>query len=137
MSLYLLDTNAVGELIRARANRALVGHAQRHIGQLCTASPAVHELLFGAERLQSLRRRRELEGLLGEALSGLVVLPYDDMAARWHARERARLVAKGRTPPIIDGQIAAIAAVNDAVLVTANVKDFSAFDGLSVENWLK
>lgn len=63
------------------------------------------------------------------------ILPYDERAAHWHAVERARLVAAGRTPPFVDGQIAAIAVVNDLVLVTANVADYEPFAGLTVENW--
>lgn len=34
-----------------------------------------------------------------------------------------------------DGQIAAIARVNDLVLVTANMRDFRPFEGLSVQDW--
>jgi tRNA(fMet)-specific endonuclease VapC len=65
----------------------------------------------------------------------LDVLPYDRRAADWHARLRALLVNEGRTPPYVDGQIAAIAAVNGLTLVTHNVTDFTASDGLSVEDW--
>ena len=43
--------------------------------------------------------------------------------------------ATGRTPPYIDGQIAAIAVTNGCTLVTHNVADFAAFEGLQVENW--
>ena len=50
-------------------------------------------------------------------------------------RERARLEGLGRPAPYVDGQIAAIALVNDLVLVTANVKDFARFKALEVENW--
>ena len=39
----------------------------------------------------------------------------------------------GKTPPFVDGQIAAIAAVNGLVLVTFNVTDFADFDGLAVD----
>ena len=56
-------------------------------------------------------------------------------AADWHAAERARLTGLGRTPPFVDGQIAAIAHVNGLVLVTANVADFRHFADLSVEDW--
>ena len=63
------------------------------------------------------------------------VLDYTNTAAEWHARERARLVARGQTPPILDGQIAAVAAVNDLTLVTFNVRDFNRFEGLRVESW--
>ena len=37
----------------------------------------------------------------------------------------------------MDGQITAIAAVNDMVLVTVNVKDFARFKGIAVESWRK
>lgn len=52
-----------------------------------------------------------------------------------HAAERARLEESGTTLPFVDGQIAAIARVNELVLVTSNVKDFAPFTGLTVENW--
>jgi len=53
----------------------------------------------------------------------------------WPARERARLSKAGRRPPFVDGQIAAIAATNGLVLVTANPKDFTVFRGLEVTDW--
>lgn len=68
-------------------------------------------------------------------LATFPVLDYDRRAADWHARERARLSALGRTPPFVDGQIAAIAYVNDLFLVTTNVRDFEDFQGLRLENW--
>jgi tRNA(fMet)-specific endonuclease VapC len=43
----------------------------------------------------------------------------------------------GRPSPYADGQVAAIARVNDLVLVTANVKHYSQFLGLAVEDWRK
>jgi hypothetical protein len=49
------------------------------------------------------------------------ILPYDDRAAQWHAEERARLYQK--TPPFIDGQIAAVAVVNELTLITNNLLD--------------
>jgi tRNA(fMet)-specific endonuclease VapC len=64
------------------------------------------------------------------------ILPYDEAAADWHARERARLLSEGRKPPFADGQIAAIAKVHDLAIVTANVRDFEAFEGITVEDWL-
>ncbi|MGA3122286.1 MAG: hypothetical protein ABSF69_16105 [Polyangiaceae bacterium] len=69
-------------------------------------------------------------------VGGVRVLPYGERAARWHAIERARLAAAGRPPPFLDGQIAAIAAVNDATLVSGNATHVEPFEGLRVENWL-
>jgi tRNA(fMet)-specific endonuclease VapC len=65
----------------------------------------------------------------------LPILPYDEAAAEWHAMERARLAALGRTLPFVDGQIAAIAQTNNLVLVTANAVDFRDFAGLTIEDW--
>lgn len=63
------------------------------------------------------------------------VLDYDREAADWHALERARLSSIGKTPPFVDGQIAAIAFVNDLILVTSNLRDFEGFRGLQVQSW--
>ena len=80
-----------------------------------------------------IRRLHEGEG--GIAIPA-PILDYDWQAADWHARERARLTAAGRTPLFVDGQIAAIAHVNGRNLMTSNVADFRAFEGLAVENWI-
>ena len=68
-------------------------------------------------------------------LPSIPILDYDYAAADWHARERARLEKRGQTPSFADGQIAAIARVNDLALVTFNVNDFKRFDGLRVVKW--
>jgi tRNA(fMet)-specific endonuclease VapC len=63
------------------------------------------------------------------------ILPFDAAAGEWQARERTRLTRIGRTPPYADTQIAAIAAVNDLVLVTRNAGDVGESAGLNVESW--
>jgi tRNA(fMet)-specific endonuclease VapC len=65
------------------------------------------------------------------------ILPYDDAAAEWHGRERARLEASGRTPPFVDGQIAAIAHNESLTLVTANTEDFRYFVDLEIADWTR
>jgi len=65
----------------------------------------------------------------------LPILAYDAAAAAWHASERARLQAAGKTSPFVDGQIAAIAKVNDLTLVTSNHQDFAHFEELRLEDW--
>lgn len=62
------------------------------------------------------------------------VLPYDEAAARWHGRERARLAALGRTPSFAAGQIAAIAHTHQLTLVTFNTADYADFSGLMLED---
>jgi tRNA(fMet)-specific endonuclease VapC len=60
---------------------------------------------------------------------------YNEDAAKWHACERARLQLIGKTPPFVDGQIAAIACVNNLILVTRNISDFNSFSDLQIQNW--
>ena len=133
---YLLDTNALSEPPRPRPNPGLLDRLSEHREELATAAPVWHELLVGARRLAPSRRREELERYLASAVrDAMPILPYDGAAAEWHASERVRLGALGRTPAYVDGQIAAIAYVNKLILVTANVSDFADFAGLGVENW--
>jgi tRNA(fMet)-specific endonuclease VapC len=104
--------------------------------ELATCSVVWNELSCGAARLAASKKRRAIEAYLEEAVrSTLPILPYDQEAATWHAKERARLTRSGRPPSAADGQIAAIARVNDLILMTANVKDFRRFKDLVVEDW--
>src|SRR5438552_287336 len=62
-------------------------------------------------------------------------LPYDEAAAAWHGRERARLEDLGRPAPYVDGQIAAIAHTSGLTVVTINTRDFTRFKDVQIENW--
>ena len=133
---YLLDTNVLSEPLRPYPSPRLMELLSRAADSVATAAPVWHELQFGASRMRPSKRRRLIESYLVDVVrTTMPILPYDERAAHWHAVERARLVAAGRTPPFVDGQIAAIAVVNDLVLVTANVADYEPFAGLTVENW--
>jgi tRNA(fMet)-specific endonuclease VapC len=97
-----------------------------------------HELTYGCQRLPRGKRRAALEAYLRDVVRvSFPNLPYDEAAATWHGKERARLEALGQPTPFVDGQIAAIAHVHGLVLVTTNDKDFVRFEGLKVENWSK
>jgi tRNA(fMet)-specific endonuclease VapC len=65
----------------------------------------------------------------------IVTSAVGQRAARWHATERARLARGGHSVPFADGQIAATASVNEAILVTANRKHFELLEGLRLESW--
>ncbi len=133
---FVLDTNAVSEPLRAVPNAAVVRRIGEHDFEIAIAAPVWHELLYGCLRLPISRKRAAIERYLEQVcLATFPILPYDSAAAKWHAQERARLTAKGLTPPFLDGQIAAVAAVNDLKVVTRNVKDFERFKGLEIENW--
>ncbi|MCX6363004.1 MAG: type II toxin-antitoxin system VapC family toxin [Actinobacteria bacterium] len=134
--MFLLDTNVLCETLRPQPDPGVMRGLERHRRKLSTAAPVVHEILFGALRLPpGARREAVLQEIEHVFLKTLDVLAYDRLAAEWHARQRARLTDEGRTPPFVDGQIAASAAVNGLTLVTHNLTDFAAFEGLTVEDW--
>ena len=117
-------------------NRRILERIREHQEEIATASVVWHEMFFGCYRLQPSVRREAIEEYLNEVVArSMPILPYDARAAKWHAAERARLTGTGRTPPFADGQIAAVARVNDLVLVTANLSDYEGFRDIQVVDW--
>ena len=133
---FLLDTNVLSEPLLRRPDARVLRRLESHREDCVTAALALHELWFGALRLEPSSRRARIESYLREVVEVVYpVLPYDREAAAWHAAERARLEALGRTPPFAAGVIAAVAGSRGLTLVTANVRDFAGFAGLRVVSW--
>ncbi len=133
---YLLDTNVVSEPAKSPPNASVLKRLEQHGTELAISSVTWHELLYGVDRLPAGRKRDFLVAYLNTIVAPVMpILPYDDAAGRWHAIERVRFEKLGISRPFADGQIAAIAASNQLVLVTRNVNDFEAFQGIQMENW--
>lgn len=136
--IYLLDTNTISEIEHIPANPNVLAQAQAHRQQMAIASVSWQELLFGYYRLpESMRKQRVGYFLEKTVKPNFPILLYDQAAAAWFAKERARLAQIGRPPSYSDGQIAAIAAANNLILITRNTADFADFAGLTVENWFE
>ncbi|GJD18337.1 PilT domain-containing protein [Rivularia sp. IAM M-261] len=135
---FLLDTNILSEPLRPRPNPNVARMLLQHSGEIATATVVFHELLFGCYRLPAESRKRSIieSYLYTEVKQKIPLLPYDTAAAEWFAAERTRLTTIGKTPAYADGQIATIAQVNNLILVTNNVADYSDFQNLKIENWL-
>lgn len=133
---YLLDTNVLSEAVKTKPNKSVMKKLEKNQAELVTAAPVWHELQFGCQRLPHSRKKEVIASFLNDIVRRtMLIIPYDDRAAEWHAIERARLAAKGVTPSFVDGQIAAIARVNGLILVTRNIDDFEPFLGFKLENW--
>jgi tRNA(fMet)-specific endonuclease VapC len=133
---YLLDTNILSEPLRTVPDARVMDNLRLQQHHICTTAMVWHELWYGAARLSPGARRTRIERYLHEVvLATLPLLPYDASAASWHAQERARLEKKGRTPPFVDGMIAAVAAVNKLVLVTHNLADYRGFADIDLVTW--
>src|SRR5689334_16544578 len=128
---FLLDTNVLSEALRPRPDPRVMEHLKNNERALCTTAIVWHELRYGAERLAPGARRDHLFKYLDEVVvRTLPLLPYDANAATWHASARVELERKGKTPPFVDGMIAAVAAVHGLTLVTNNLADYQHFTGL-------
>ena len=128
---YLLDTNAVSQLIRRPD-----GQVARRVAELEPDSFAVNvivaaELRYGAERRGSLRLTRQLEAVL----SAIDVLPLEEPVDRHYGEIRSELERSGRPIGFNDLLIAAHARALGLTLVTNNVGEFRRVRGLSFEDW--
>lgn len=135
---YLLDTNILSEPLTARPNSGVMEKIKSHASDLAMTSVTWQELLYGMLLLPAGHRRKQIEHYLLHRVSpSLPILSFDAAAARWQAEQRARLRRIGQTPAYPDSQIAAIAAVNQCILVTRNLADFEPYQeaGLMIENW--
>lgn len=131
---YLLDTNIISELVRAKPAKAVLAWFDE------VPSEALHisvltlgEIRKGIEQMEEGARREKLRMWLEHDLVTWFdqrVLPIDvAVADRW-----GRLVAQiGRPVPSIDSLLAATALHHELRLVTRNVKDFN-YPGLDVVN---
>jgi tRNA(fMet)-specific endonuclease VapC len=133
---FLLDTNIVSEPLRPRPDVKVLERLRQHQSELAIAAVVWHELWFGCRRLPPGAKQAAIEAYLDEVVAATIpILPYDERSAEWHASERARLTASGKTPAFVDGQIAAVAVTNTLTLVTRNAHDFRDYSELQVADW--
>ena len=133
---YLLDTNVLSEPLKIQPDSRVMDRLQQYQNNIVTATIVLHELYFGCYQLPPSRKKETIKKYIDEVVvANIPMYSYNEEAAEWHARERGRLQSIGRTPPFVDGQIAAIAHVNNLILVTRNITDFYSFSDLQIQNW--
>ena len=131
---YLIDTNVVSELIRAKPEPRVVSWFNAlPDAALYLSVLTLGELRKGVEKLPDTPRQEKLRLWLENDLLtwfGQNLLPVDARVAdRW-----GRLLAEAARPvPAIDSLLAATALQHDLRLVTRNEKDFK-FPGLVIVN---
>ena len=130
--LYSLDTNMLSDLVRhpkgfVAQKIAVVGE-----NEICTSIIVAAELRFGAAKRNSARLSNQVETIL----AAMLVVPIDVPADREYAELRQLLELSGNSIGPNDLLIAAQARVNEQILVTNNVREFTRIPGLQVENWL-
>ncbi len=133
---FLLDTNVLSEPLKIQPDYLVMERLKEHQNHIGTATIVLHELYFGCYQLPTSRKKETIKTYINDVVAANIPMyPYNEDAAEWHARERARLQSTGQTPPFVDGQIAAIAVVNGLILVTRNIVDFHSFSDLQILSW--
>lgn len=137
--IYLLDTNVISEVTRPVPDEKLLANLEFHHDTCAISTITWFELLKGVELLEDGQKKDKLHSFLFDyVLPSFEVVTYDLHAADINANLVAKLIKLGKTPPILDTQIASIAIANNMVLVTQNTKDFEVFateDVLMLESW--
>lgn len=140
MSRYLLDTDIISNATKPAPSDTLVTWMSAQPDKdLFISCLTVAEIRRGILAKPAGKKRRELErwfsGPLGpQALFAGRVLPFDEKAALVWARLMVDGTARGRPRSPLDMIVAAVAEVNECVVVTANERDFA---GLKFVNPLR
>jgi tRNA(fMet)-specific endonuclease VapC len=131
MPRYMLDTNICIYLMKNQPEQVAARFAECLVGDVVMSAITFAELEYGvAVSANRARERRNLAALAEDIL----VMPFDSAAAS--AYGPIREATRERKKDQLDKLIAAHAVALDVVLVTNNERDFAAYPGLRVENWL-
>jgi len=122
---YLLDTNAVIQLLNDTSSPLARRARQEKPGDIAISAIVAHELFYGAFR----SRRAERNVAVIDALQ-FPVLEFDKEDARQSGKIRAALGARGTPIGPYDLLIAAQALRTGATLVTEHVSEFARVPGL-------
>jgi tRNA(fMet)-specific endonuclease VapC len=130
-----LDTNAVVTMLRDRrsAIRGRFDAALQRGGTFAIPSIVLFELYYGAAK--STQRDSNLQRIAEFLLAPIEVLPFGWEDAQEAGEIRATLAMAGTPIGPYDVLIAAQTRRRDAVLVTANAREFARVPGLKHENW--
>ncbi len=123
---FLVDTNVLSGLARAKPSDRVVKSARENQSQLYVTTITLSELKYGAAILRDWLSR------LNEIMAGRIVSFNRAVSYVW-ADMGAKLKRDRHTLPIADGMIAATARRHDLTVATRDTDDF-AVTGLSVIN---
>jgi len=129
---YLLDTNILSDLIKNP--RGVVAERMLSSGleiYCCTSIIVACELRYGAAKKQSPKLSYNAE----QVLNSLPILPLEETVDKVYAEIRVNLEGRGLPIGQHDLLIAAHALSLGLTVVTANEREFTRVENLTVENW--
>jgi tRNA(fMet)-specific endonuclease VapC len=131
--MYLLDTNMISDLVKNPLGQVMQGIKKVDAKNICTSVIVTGEVLFGLEDRGGQRLKKNIE----DVLASIPTLPLQAPADQHYGRIRAHFKRQGKPIGPNDLWIAAHALALDAILVTANEKEFRRVPDLKIENWLR
>ena len=137
--MILVDTNVVSEPLRRAPEPRVARWLDRQaLETLYLSAITVAELRLGVLSLPAGRRRKrlhqDLEGRVLPMFAGRV-LAFDLAASQSYAELMAKARSGGRTIPVPDAYIAAIAAANGMMVATRDTAPFEAAELKTVDPW--
>lgn len=138
---YLLDTNVLSEWMRPQPAPAVLDWVgQQSPDRLYTSAITVAEIGAGLALMPPGQRQRALQAAAGamfeQDFAGRL-WAFDVAAVHVYAMVKAQRSRAGRPIGHADAQIAALALLHQATLVTRNVAEFTGIDALSLINpWI-
>ena len=130
--IYLLDTNVC--IIYLKGKSPSINHHLDNLEpeKIAVCSVVKAELFYGSKRSNNPQKAMTIQKMFIEQF---ISLPFDDECAEIYGNIRADLANSGTLISSNDIQIAAIALVNNLILVTHNVREFKRVQGLKIEDW--
>ena len=138
--MFLLDTNVLSELMKTQSDAKVIAWLDQQLDSelfYCAISKA--EIEWGIAKLPDGKRKQQLDASAQDifALFEGRCLAYDCQAASAYVEVAQTAKLAGRPMSVEDMMIAAITLVNGASLVTRNLADFEALNGLTAINpWI-
>jgi len=130
--IYLLDTNVC--IMYLKGKSPSINHHLDNLEpeKIAVCSVVKAELFYGSMRSNNPQKAVNVQKMF---IQQFISLAFDDDCAEIYGNIRADLANIGTPISSNDIQIASIALVNNLILVTHNVREFSRVKELQIEDW--
>jgi len=128
----ILDTDVCVEILRGNEN--VVEMRRATVDRVATTWVTVAELFYGAAKSRSVLENQQT---VVTFLKTLEVRPPELASAMRFGRLKADLERRGERLADADLLIASVALVEDAILVTGNVRHYERIPELRIEDWIR
>jgi tRNA(fMet)-specific endonuclease VapC len=129
---YLLDTNICIYLMKHQPPQVVERFRSCKVGEVMVSAITAAELEYGVMASEADQERNS--AALAAFFLEVPVAPFNRDTARFYGA--VRLASRERRRDALDKLIAAHALALGVTLITNNPRDFTAYPGLRIENWV-